>query len=90
MKLASALLLALTVASSGCTAKPLPVFSLPDCPAPQAPLLPALDAAEPLESAANMARLLERDDYLRGYIQALTDAIACYQKQNQKNKEQGS
>ena len=66
MKRASVLLIASIGLCSlcGCGARRAapPVLNLPDCPAPAAPALPLLNAAEPLESPANMAALMERDD----------------------------
>lgn len=56
-----------------------PVLNLPDCPAPSTPALPLLDATEPLESTANMERLMERDDMMRAYINGLLAALFCWQ-----------
>lgn len=56
-----------------------PVFNVPDCPAPSVPALPLLDAAEPLESPDNMARLMERDDMMRAYIDGLLATLSCWQ-----------
>lgn len=65
----------------GCGARQVirPVLNLPDCPAPSVPVLPLLDAAEPLESPANMAVLMERDDRMRAYIDSLSAALSCWQ-----------
>lgn len=64
----------------GCGARQAaqPVLNVPDCPAPSAPALPPLDASEPLESPANAARLLERDDVIRAYINGLNAALDCF------------
>lgn len=43
------------------------------------PVLPELDAAEPLDSTENVTRLLERDDRLRDYINGLKSALQCEQ-----------
>lgn len=81
MRRASVLLIASIGLCSvcGCAAhRPAPEPPpLPDCPAPAAPALPVLDASEPLESPANMERLMERDDVLRAYIDGLRAAIGC-------------
>ncbi|WP_419008626.1 hypothetical protein [Desulfovibrio sp.] len=52
---------------------------MPDCPAPSVPVLPGLDATEPLDSPANLARLLDRDDRIRAYIDGLNAALRCEQ-----------
>lgn len=82
MKHAVALLSVLIVlCSCGCGQKqaaPL-ILNLPDCPAPSAPVLPGLAAAEPLDSTENVTRLLERDDRLRDYINGLKSALQCEQ-----------
>ena len=60
--------------------KPAPlILNLPDCPAPSVPVLPELDATEPLDSPANLARLLDRDDRIRAYIDGLNAALRCEQ-----------
>lgn len=83
MKRASVLLIASIGLCSlcGCGARRAapPVLNLPDCPAPAAPALPLLNAAEPLESPANMAALMERDDRMRAYIDGLSAALSCWQ-----------
>ncbi len=82
MKRVAALLSVLIVLCSGCgqkqTSAPL-ILNLPDCPAPSVPVLPELDAAEPLDSPENLARLLERDDRFRAYINGLLAALRCSQ-----------
>lgn len=55
------------------------ILNLPDCPAPPAPVLPELDAAEPLDSPENVARLLTRDDRMRAYMDGLIAALRCHQ-----------
>ncbi|MGE9985332.1 hypothetical protein [Desulfovibrio sp. SGI.169] len=55
------------------------VLNLPACPAPSVPVLPELDAAEPLDSPENLSRLLERDDRIRAYIDGLNAALRCEQ-----------
>lgn len=90
MKLAAVLLIVSIAVCSGCAGnRPAPEpLALPDCPAPEAPVLPALDAAEPLESPANMARLMERDDMMRTYIAGLLAALSCWRARG--GKEHGS
>lgn len=80
MKLAAALLSVLIAVCSGCAVqRPMPEpMALPDCPAPVAPALPLLDASEPLESPANMEKLMERDDRMRTYIAGLLAALSCW------------
>lgn len=80
MKLAAVWLSVSIAVCSGCAGQrsvPKPLV-LPDCPAPAAPALPPLDASEPLESPANAARLLERDDVIRAYINGLNAALECF------------
>lgn len=55
------------------------ILNLPDCPAPPAPVLPELDAAAPLDSPENVARLLTRDDRMRAYMDGLIAALRCHQ-----------
>ena len=74
---------------SGCgqrQAAPL-ILNLPDCPAPSTPGLPELEAAESLESPANIARLMERDDKIRAYIDGLNAALCCYQARGKYGSE---
>lgn len=82
MKRAVALCIVSIALCSGCgqkqTVAPL-LFNAHDCPAPSVPVLPELDAEEPLESVENIARLLERDDRLRSYINGLKSAWQCEQ-----------
>lgn len=88
MKRAVALLSALIALCSGCGQKqaaPL-MLNLPDCPSPSAPVLPRLDAAEPLDSPKNLARLLERDDGFRAYIDGLNAALRCEQARGTHGK----
>lgn len=89
MKLA-AVLLSVSIALCSCSAgnRPPESLALPDCPAPEAPVLPALDAAEPLESPTNMERLMERDDMMRTYIAGLLAALSCWRARG--GKEHGS
>ena len=77
MKLAMLLLI---VSIAGCAFK----APLPDCPVPPSPELPELISGEPLESAANMRVLMERDDCMRLYIQGLEGAIECFRKSGGK------
>ena len=81
MKRAVVLLFASIALCSACgREKPAPlILNLPDCPAPSPPILPELDAGESLESPANVARLLERDDCMRAYINGLNAALRCYE-----------
>ena len=62
------------------------ILNLPDCPAPSVPILPELDAAEPLDSPENIACLLARDDALRAYIGGLDAALRCYQARGNHGK----
>ena len=82
MKHAAVLFCALIVLCSGCgqkqSAAPL-VLEHHDCPTPSVPVLPDLEAAEPLDSPENIARLIERDDRLRSYIAGLKSALQCEQ-----------
>ncbi len=84
MKLAAVLLGVSIAASSGCATQ-TPSISLPECPSPATPVLPVLDAGEPLDSPANLARLMERDDRMRTYIDGLLAALACHQGRRQKH-----
>lgn len=71
----------IALCSFGCGQKdaaPL-VLEHHDCPAPQAPILPELDAALPLDSPENITRLLLRDDMIRTYIDGLESALQCEQ-----------
>ena len=82
MKRAVALLSVLIVlCSCGCGQKqPEPlILKYHDCPAPSVPVLPELDATEPLDSPENLSRLLERDDRFRAYIDGLKSALQCEQ-----------
>ena len=94
MQPASALLIALTVCGlNGCAARepvtPAPlILNLPDCPAPQAPILPPLDGAVPLDAPRNVTVLMERDDALRQYVSGLRAALHCYQQARQKENHE--
>ena len=81
MKRAVVLLFASIALCSACgREKPAPlILNLPDCPAPSVPVLPELDATEPLDSRKNIERLLARDDAFRAYLDGLTAALRCYQ-----------
>lgn len=77
--------LALCMVLTGCgvrrtepPATPL-ILNLPDCPAPSSPALPLLDGSAPLDSPANVERLMERDDRIRAHIDGLNAAIRCFQ-----------
>ena len=88
MKRALVLLLVSIGLCSGCghkRAAPL-ILNLPDCPAPSVPVLPDLDAAEPLDSPENLARLLDRDDRFRAYIDGLEAALRCEQARGNHGK----
>lgn len=76
---AASILLMLCLCGCGARSAGPPVLNVPDCPAPAAPALPLLDAAEPLESPANMAAIMERDDRMRAYINGLSAALSCWQ-----------
>lgn len=80
MKRAIVWLSALIVLCSGCGQKAAPlILDLPDCPAPMPPVLPMIDGAESLDSPANIARIMNRDDLIREYIDGLNAALGCYQ-----------
>lgn len=73
---------------SGCAAgvspvvPPAPVIvSAAACPAPDAPLLPPLEAALDFDALENVAALLERDDLCRQYIKGLRATVRCYESQ---------
>lgn len=89
MKHVVALLSVLIVlCSCGCGRKraaPL-IIGHHDCPAPSVPVLPELDAAEPLDSPENIVRLLERDDALRAHIDGLNAALRCEQARGDHGK----
>lgn len=89
MKHAVALLSVLIVlCSCGCGQKqaaPL-ILKYHDCPAPSVPVLPELDAAEPLDSPENLSRLLGRDDSFRAYIDGLKSALQCEQARGNHGK----
>jgi hypothetical protein len=52
-----------------------------ECPEPEAPPLPQLDAVLFLDSPENCEALLARDDASRAYIAALRSALRCYRRQ---------
>lgn len=87
MKRASLLLLVSIAACSGCAGRqPAPVIvpqvvGAAECPAPEAPVLPAVDGTILLDHPDNMRTLLERDDLTRGYIESLRLVIRCYRAQ---------
>ena len=67
------------------TVPPAPVLvGTAECPAPQAPVLPELDAALFLDDPANIDPLLERDDLLRQYIKGLRATVRCYESQTKE------
>lgn len=81
-KLAVALLSASIVLCS-CAPKERPVptvVQLPAYPAPTAPELAQLDPGKPLDSPGNVEALLERDDALRRYIDALRTTLHYYEQ----------
>ena len=80
----AALLLIVSIGLCSCGPKQGPVMvtvPVAQCPAPQRPALPDLDAALPLDSPANVERLMIRDDALRGYIHGLESCVECYRRQ---------
>lgn len=90
MKRAVALFCASIVLCSLCgcgqkQAAPL-ILNLPDCPVPSVPALPELGGEEPLDSPENIARLLERDDRFRAYIDGLEAALRCEQARGNHGK----
>ena len=75
--------LALIALCSGCAARPAvpqaPVLVRAlICPAPEKPVLPALNPALPFDAPASVALLLERDDILRAHIKGIWAALECY------------
>lgn len=90
MKRAVVLLVALTALCSGCgTKQPQPaplVLNLPDCPAPVPPVLPTVDGTLPFDGPENMAKLAERDDMVRVYVEGLEAAIRCYRRGKVNNE----
>ena len=62
------------------------ILNLPDCPVPSVPALPELGGEEPLDSPENIARLLERDDRFRAYIDGLEAALRCEQARGNHGK----
>lgn len=62
------------------------ILNLPDCPALSVPTLPELDGQEPLDSPENIARLLERDDRFRAYVDGLEAALRCEQARGNHGK----
>lgn len=66
---------------SGCGGKQAPplILNVPDCPAPAPPALPEIDGSAPLDSPANVERLMERDDRIRVHIDGLNAALRCFQ-----------
>lgn len=88
MKRAVVLLLVSIALCNGCGRQPPAplILKLPDCPAPDAPVLAKLDATEPLDSPENVACLLARDDALRAYIGGLDAALRCYQARGNHGK----
>lgn len=78
----------IALCSCGCGPKqaaPL-ILKYHDCPAPSVPILPELDATEPLDSPENLSRLLERDDRIRAYIDGLNAALRCEQARGNHGK----
>ena len=69
------------VLCSGCGHKQAPplILNAPDCPAPAPPALPEIDGSAPLDSSANVERLMERDDRIRAHIDGLNAALRCFQ-----------
>jgi len=51
-------------------------------------VLPVIDGSESLESPANIARIMERDDRIRAYIDGLESALSCYEAQVQTKEEE--
>ncbi len=86
MKRATVLLIASIALCSccGCSRKPAAphILNLPDCPAPAPPVLPVIDGSEALDSPDNIARLMERDDLIRAYIDGLNAALRCQTRRN--------
>lgn len=71
---------------TGCAGQPVTrpaplVLTMPDCPAPTAPVLPPLDATALLDSPENGELLMLHDDLTRTYIDGLRAALTCYRKE---------
>jgi len=90
MRHATVLLLASIALCNGCGQKQTPplVLRFSDCPTPASPVLPVIDGSESLESPANIARIMERDDRIRAYIDGLESALSCYEAQVQTKEEE--
>lgn len=81
--------IALTVLCSltGCAAGNAVVPQAPEivrtaeCPAPDAPVLPALNPALPFDAPDNVEMLLERDDLCRQFNKGLQATVRCYESQ---------
>lgn len=76
---------------TGCAAREMPVVpqspvvvETANCPAPDAPWLPPLDAALPFDAPENVRLLLERDDLRRQYINGLRATVRCYESQSKE------
>lgn len=89
MKPATVLLIVLIGLCSlaGCGGKRAPelpappaILNLPDCPAPERPLLPLINGGLPFDSPENIESFLERDDIMRAYIKGLEAAVTCYRR----------
>lgn len=61
------------------------ILNLPDCPAPERPLLPPVNGEAPFDAPVNVKAFLERDDIMRAYIKGLEAALAC----SRRNTKQG-
>lgn len=51
------------------------------CARPTVPAVPLINDDMPLDAPKNLETLLTRDAHLRRYVQALRDALACYDAQ---------
>lgn len=94
MKRALALLIGSIVLCSGCgtrhpTVPPAPVIlNVPDCPSPKPPAVPPFDGSIPFDAPDNVARLMDRDDALRAYINVLEATIFCFRQQRGRNESE--
>jgi len=86
---AALLLIALTGLCSlaGCAAREAPAPLAPIvmgavlCPEPAAPALPQVDGGESFDTLDQYDVFMERDDLMRGHIDALRRTVNCYRAQ---------
>lgn len=77
----------LAVLLSGCAARETPappppiVLGAVLCPEPAAPALPPVDGGESFDTLDQYDVFMERDDLMRGHINALRRTVHCYRAQ---------